>query len=128
MSRFASEHTRHSSAVGSLAGVASSGIASAWLNTGAMVTALELGTPAPLVLGRELVSASGVSLTIIVPSLRHDVSVLQRFGSGQRSSGVWPGNHNTKHLYSVIDYRRFMNIYAIHNFFRSLWIFSFAAL
>lgn len=101
MSRFASEHTRHSSAVGSLAGVVCSGIASAWLNIGARLTPLELGITVPLVLGRGLVSASGVSFPIVAPSLRHDVKVLQRFGSGHRSSGVWPEKHNANYLHFV---------------------------
>lgn len=76
MSRLASEHTRHSSAVGSPGG------ASAGASTAAAV---------PLGPARGGASLSGVpSIDRPVPSLRHVVSVLRRFGSGHRSNGVCP--------------------------------------
>lgn len=78
VSRLASEQTRHSSVVGSLA----TSIVSVGAGAAAGVTAV------PLVLAA-LVSASGViSPPNETPSFLQDFRVLQRFGSGHRSNGV----------------------------------------
>lgn len=85
MSRLASEQTRHSSAVGSACAAGAGGSAAGGGGAGGAASGGLLLAPA----FKELGSLSAVpSLPKPVPSLRHDVKVLQRFGSGHKSRGV----------------------------------------
>lgn len=97
VSRLASEHTRHSSAVGSAvkegSPLAGSAAAALVLATAALGPAAPAPAPAPAASAPP--SLSGVSsLVTPEPSLRHVVNVLRRLGSGHKSSGVCPEINN----------------------------------
>lgn len=90
----ASEHTRHSSVVGSATGPMST---TAGASPAADVLATGTTPLGPATLVLQLGTLARVSSTEasvgnpVAPSLRHVVMVLYRFESGHRSSGVWPG-------------------------------------
>lgn len=83
VSRLASEQTRHSSAVGS-EGTVAVGVTSA-LGAGDTVGATAVLPATLAVLGSP---SEVLSVANPVPSLRQDVKVLHKFGSGHRSKGV----------------------------------------